>query len=120
MADVLIRGPAKLSHELPPDLDQIARAGWVLGPCGAILLKALWGSGWRTSIDASEVGPYEYEVNDVYGSLVDLTADQAMYLNRAAARGVSFAMRMLTDATPLPGADSLIATVWNFGRREGR
>lgn len=111
MANVLMRGPATLSHELPPDLDQVARAGWLLGPCGAILLKSLWGRGWRTSIDASEVGAYEYEVNDVYGSLADLTADQATYLNRAAARGVSFAIRMLKDAAALPGADSLIATV---------
>ena len=111
MTDVLMRGPAKLSHELPPDLDQVARAGWALGPRGAILLKSLWGRGWRTSIDASEVGAYEYEVNDVYGSLTDLAADQATYLNRAAVRGVSFATRMLKDAAALPGADRLTATV---------
>lgn len=83
----------------------------MLGPCGAILLKSLWGRGWRTSIDASEVGAYEYEVNDVYGSLADLAADQATYLNRAAVRGFSFATRMLEYAAALPDADRLTATV---------
>ncbi|WP_212816943.1 hypothetical protein [Polymorphospora rubra] len=100
-----------MGRELPPDLDLIAKGGWVLGPCGAILLKSLWGSGWRTSIDAAEVGTYEYEVNDVYGSLADLADDRATYLNRAAVRGFSFALRMLKDAAELPGAGSLMATV---------
>ncbi|MFG3419143.1 hypothetical protein [Micromonospora sp. NPDC048063] len=111
MFAVLERGAVDPGRNLSPELDEVARAGWVLGPCGAILLKSLWGPGWRTSIDASEVGSYEYEVNDVYVSLSDLAANKGTYLNRAAVRGISFAARMLRDATALPEADSLLAVV---------
>ncbi|QKW13398.1 hypothetical protein [Verrucosispora sp. NA02020] len=111
MFDVLVRGPVELNHDLSPDLDEVARAGWALGPCGAILLKSLWGPGWRTNIDASEVGSYEYEVNDVYASLSDLAVNKAAYLNGAAIRGISFATRMLRDASDFPEADSLLAVV---------
>jgi hypothetical protein len=111
MSDLLSRGSGELDRDLPSDLDDVARAGWVLGPCGAILLRSLWGSGWRTSIPDSEVGSYEYGVNDVYGSLSDLVDDRATYLYKAAIRGLSFATRMLGSAAGLPGAESLMAVV---------
>jgi hypothetical protein len=111
MSDVLARGCESLYRDLPPDLDEVARAGWVVGPHGAILLKSLWGSGWRTSIQPSEVGSYEYEVNDVYASLSDLSTDMETYVYRAAMRGISFAVRMLRDAAAVPGAGSLVAAV---------
>lgn len=109
MSDVLAGGAGSLHRGLPPDLNEIARAGWVIGPRGAILLKALWKAGWRTDIEPSEVGSYEYEVNDVYASLSDLATERSTYLYRAAVRGISFAVRMLRDAAAVPEAASLIA-----------
>ncbi|MFY1598888.1 hypothetical protein [Micromonospora sp. WMMD737] len=111
MFDVLVQGVVDPSRDLPPELDEVARAGWVLGPGGAILLKSLSGPGWRNDIDASEVGLYEYEVNDVYVSLFDIADNRETYLSRAAVRGISFAARMLKDAAALPEADRLLAVV---------
>jgi hypothetical protein len=111
MSDVLAGGLGTLHSDLPPDLNEVARAGWVVGPCGAILLKSLWGKGWRTSIPPSEIGSYEYEVNDVYASLSDLATERGTYLHKSAVRGISFAVRMLGDAAAIPEAEGLVAVV---------
>ncbi|GIF06914.1 hypothetical protein [Actinoplanes siamensis] len=111
MSDLLADGWGALRRDLPPDLDEVARAGWVLGPRGAILLRSLWGPGWRTNLQSSEIGSYEYEVNDVYASLSDLVTEKNTYLFRSAVRGISFATRMLMDAAILPGAERLISVV---------
>jgi hypothetical protein len=111
MSDVLAGGPGTLHRDLPPDLNEVARAGWVVGPRGTILLKSLWGTGWRASIHPSEVGSYEYEVNEVYASLSDLAAERSAYLYTSAVRGISFAVRMLSDAAVFPEAEGLMAVV---------
>jgi hypothetical protein len=111
MSDVLAGGPGGLPSDLPSDLNEVAKAGWVVGPQRTILLKSLWGTGWRTSIQPSEVGSYEYEVNDVYASLSDLATERSTYLHRSAVRGISFAVRMLGGAAAIPEAELLVAVV---------
>ncbi len=99
---------------LPRRAQAIAEAGWIIGPNAALLLRAMYGNSWSGEFDPSEIGHYEYEVNDVYISLSDLREDTRRYLPRAASRGLFFARRMLRDASALEGGDRLLALVSIF------
>ncbi|WP_322778209.1 hypothetical protein [Frankia sp. Cas4] len=99
---------------LPSRAQSIVEAGWMVGPNGALLLRAMYGDSWSGEFDPLEIGHYEYEVNDVYISLSDLRGDMGRYLPRAASRGLFFARRMLRDASALEGCDRLLALVSIF------
>jgi hypothetical protein len=106
--------------DIPPlsdDAHAILEAGWVVGPGGALLLRALW-NGAATSFPQSYVGKYEYDTNDVYLSLADLASDMNSYLARAASRGVLFANELLVRASDLPCASDLAAVVGIFMETE--
>ncbi len=92
----------------------VVEAGWIVGPNGALLLRAMNGNSWSGEFDPSEIGHYEYEVNDVYISLSGLRGDMRRYLPRAASRGLFFARRMLRNASALEGGDRLLALVSIF------
>lgn len=114
MQDLQRQAPS--GDELPPlpdDAKAVLEAGWTVGPEGSLLLCALW-NGARKSLPPSYVGRYEYEINDVYISLADLTGDMNRYLARAALRGILFATELLARASDLPAADALVAIVGIF------
>jgi len=98
-------------QELPDDAAYVLESGWQVGPQGALLLRALWGSGWGKDINPAELGNYEYEVNDVYVPLRDLAVDMDTYLSKAVSRTMSFTVRMLEQAKTLPEADKLLSLV---------
>ena len=85
--------------------------GWVVGPAGSLLLKGMWGSGFRrTGLSPGEVGGYEYEVNDVYLPIVqERSIEQTLV--RAAQQGIDFAVECLASADGLPSAELLVGVV---------
>jgi hypothetical protein len=114
MRDLLDRGALTTGlSALPVDAQEVLAAGWVLGPGGSLLLRALWAGGGRSGVP-SDIGLFEYHANDVYISLSDLTDDMDHYLVRAASRGVFFAMEMLRNASRFPSLDALVAIVGVF------
>lgn len=92
----------------------IIAAGWTVGPQGTLLVAAAVGRDRRTDIDPSEVGEYEYHVNDIDLQMADLRAEPEMYLVNAAARGIEFSTEMLRAANGLPGCDMLCGIVSVF------
>ena len=100
-----------VASSLPDEIQDICERGWEIGPGDSVVLRALWGPGWRTAISPEEVGAYEYEVNDVSIPLADLRTDMAEYLPRAAGRGIHFARLMLKKSDELMLPNELVATV---------
>lgn len=98
---------------LPDNARALVKRGWIVGPGGALLLGGLWG-GRRTELAASELGRYEYEINDVNLSLTDLADDSETYLARAASRSFLFAKRMLQMGARLPGSETLHSLIGVF------
>jgi hypothetical protein len=112
MRRLLPEQPADLRDaDFPEELQAIVATGWMLGPAETLLLAALFGEGWSGQVDPSAPGLFEYEVNDVHIPTADLAADLDAYMERAARRGVSFALRGLGDAAAFPAAADLVATV---------
>lgn len=114
MRDLLrVAPPMEDPSHLPDDARAVLEAGWTVGPSGSLLLRSLW-HGRRASIAGSDVGQYEYEINDVYISLTDLGDDMSSYLAHAVSRGIFLATTMLRKAKRIPGSDDLVAAVAVF------
>ena len=99
---------------LPRRESSIIGAGWAVGPQGALLVAAAIGRGARTDIEPSEVGEYEYHVNDIDLQTADLRVEPETYLVNAATRGIIFAAEMLRAANGLPACKMLCGIVSVF------
>ncbi len=97
-------------QDIPADTQAIIDAGWIIGPQGALLLKANCPHP-KSSLDPSQVAHYEYDINDLYVTLTDLRTNMDLYLPRAVRRGLSIAQTLLLEATELPGSETLVAVV---------
>ncbi|RAY13442.1 hypothetical protein DPM19_20490 [Actinomadura craniellae] len=101
---------AQAAPDLPGDLREIVEAGWTTGPAGTLLLAVQYRDRWNPEVGEADVGAYEYEINDIHVSTADLPVDEGLPA-RAAARGLTFALRAMERAAGLPGADLLAAVV---------
>jgi hypothetical protein len=108
----LLRDPGFLGDRpvLQLDTQSIVDAGWTIGPGGALLLAARTAQG-RLELPESEIGGYEYDINDVHISLDDMRDSEGLFLAKAASRAVFFAVQLLEKGAALPGAASLVASV---------
>ncbi|WP_242889823.1 hypothetical protein [Actinomadura litoris] len=96
---------------LPEDLQVILRAGWLVGPAGALLLKNLYGPGWNSVWPASEVAQREREINDVYIPSYDLPVDRAEFLSRMVQRAWSFMHHAFAAACKFESSGTLTAVI---------
>jgi hypothetical protein len=114
MRSLIALGVDPLANAVTPDGEAVIATGWLVGPQGALLIRAAVGLNRRMEINSSEVGEYEYSVNDIHLPLDDLRAEPGAYLVNAAARGLRFAATMLIAAEGLPRFDALCGMVSVF------
>ncbi len=95
----------------PIELRDLLDEGWRNGPARSLLLKGLYGKGWRTDWEYDHVGAREYEVNDVWVPSAGLSKNRADFLSGMTARAFSFAFAALRLAQGLDGGDTLVAVI---------
>lgn len=97
--------------ELPAELQDILRSGWIVGPAGSLLLKRLFGSGWGSDWLPEEVAHHEFEVNDVWIPSEGLPQERSLFLSGVVSRARSFALLAMEDAQKFDSGDLLVAGI---------
>ncbi|MBE3205749.1 MULTISPECIES: hypothetical protein [Parafrankia] len=97
--------------ELPMELQDILRSGWLVGPAGSLLLKDLFGPGWRSDWPPETVAHHEREVNDVWIPPDGLPQERSLFLSGAVSRARSFALLAMESAQKFDPGDRLVAVI---------
>lgn len=109
---LLWRLAADLPHEqLPEELREILRGGWLIGPAESMLLKRLYGPGWRPDWRPEAVASYEYEANDVWVTDVELPHDRDRFLPGMVARARTFVHYAMSSARGVEYGGCLTAVI---------
>lgn len=88
---------------------KLLELGWVIGPGGSLLLRGMWGD-QNEEPQPSEMGLFEYGVNDVYLPIVQEVPVERTLI-RAAHEGLIFARACFEAARGLPAAETLTGVV---------
>lgn len=99
------------AHELPLELQDLLQAGWLVGPAGSLLLRGMFGSGWRSDWSPKDVAVHECEVNDVWIPQEGLPIERSLFLSGAVSRARSFVTLAMKSAQELKSADLLVAVI---------
>jgi hypothetical protein len=100
-----------IDSSLPDGNEYLLERGWVVGPGGSLLLRGLFGPGWKRDWAHDEVAQHEYEVNDVRISSAAAPADRDSFLAEMLSRALRFTSRALAGASSIEAADALVAVI---------
>ncbi|WP_189210793.1 hypothetical protein [Actinokineospora fastidiosa] len=96
---------------VPASLVYLVEGGWTTGPADALLLREMYGSGWRDDWSPQNVASHELEVNDVWIPPDGLDGPEELLLTQMAARARRFAVEVLRSAEGMLAAELLVAVI---------
>jgi hypothetical protein len=103
-------GPIQ-SSALPVELQDILQNGWLIGPAGSLLLRGLYGTGWKVDWHPDEVASHEYEVNDVSIPAKELPEAREEFLPGLVGRARAFAYQAMRNAESIEDSRLLVAVI---------